>query len=270
MTKKRVCEESDMGQNEILALFHKELRQEAEIPGYTKVETPHTVRHVSKFGEKGFVSASNLNKENARKIINEEIDYFAKHNQDFEFKVYSYDRPDNLKDILVQEGFTIDDPEALMVMEIDERHPLIRTDRHPLLKEITDEQGIQDIIQLEDTVWNVLHAELGERLWRDKQDHPDDLFLYGIYDDELLVSGAWMYVEMNSSFCSLWGGSTLADHRKKGYYTALLAERAKKAFQIGHPYLTVDASPMSKPILEKSGFQCLAYSYGCQSPPIKK
>ena len=75
-----------------------------------------------------------------------------------------------------------------------------------------------------------------------------------------------MYLETSSSFASLWGGSTLPSFRRKGYYKKLLTVRAQK----GHPFLTVDAGSMSRPILEKYGFICLAYSYGCQSPIVSE
>ncbi|MFJ7730870.1 GNAT family N-acetyltransferase [Lysinibacillus sp. NPDC097231] len=258
-----------MDKNELISLFHRELRHEAQTQGYIREETEHVVRHISKFGEKGFIIASNVNKDNAREIIKNELNYFSNRKQDFEWKVYSYDKPDSLKDILEQEGFKIDNPEALMVMKLADRHPLLTNNQFLGVKEITDEQGIQDIVVLENTIWNEPHAELGEKLWRDKQNNPDSLYLYGIYEDGQLVSAAWMYLEINSSFASLWGGSTLPSFRGNGYYTKLLAVRAQKAYEKGHPFLTVDASPMSRPILEKCGFTCLAYSYGCQSPTTK-
>lgn len=179
-----------MDKNDLISLFHKELRQEAQLKGYIREETEHVVRHISQFGEKGFIISSNVNEGNVREIIKNELNYFSNFEQDFEWKVYSYDKPDSLKDILKQEGFTIDNPEALMVMKLDNQHPLLNHDQHFDIKEITDEQGIQDIIVLEDTIWNVSHAELGERLWRDKQNNPDSLYLYGIYEDGLLVSAA--------------------------------------------------------------------------------
>jgi len=255
-----------MDKNELIALFHKELREEAHIQGFKRERTEHVVRHISQYRERGFIGSSNVNEDNARDIIRNELDYFKQLKQGFEWKVYSYDKPDNLKELLKQEGFTIGDPEALMVMEVDEQHPLFVNGHSNDVKEITDEQGIKEIISLEDAIWNESLAELGERLWRDKQNNPDTLFLYGIYEDSKLVSAAWMYLEENSSFASLWGGSTLPAYRGKGYYSQLLAVRAQKAFEKGHPLLTVDASPMSRPILEKCGFPCLAYSYECQSP----
>lgn len=255
-----------MDKNELLAKFHKELRQEAQVQGYIREETEHVVRHVSQYGESGFILASNVNEDNAKEVIKNELKYFNSKKMDFEWKVYSYDYPSSLIDTLEQEGFEIGEPEALMVMKVDENHPMLTQVQTIEVKEITDKLGIQDIVVLEDTIWNESHEELGERLWRDKQNNPESLYLYGIYVEGQLVSAAWMYLETNSSFSSLWGGSTLPSFRGHGYYTKLLAARARKAFEKGQPFLTVDASPMSRPILEKHGFQCLATSYGCQSP----
>jgi hypothetical protein len=46
----------------------------------------------------------------------------------------------------------------------------------------------------------------------------------------------------------------------------LLAVRAQAAWREGFPLLTVDASPMSRPILEKKGFEVLAFTWPCMSP----
>ena len=214
-----------MDRNELISRFHKELRVEAQTQGYIREETPYVVRHISKFGDKGYIISSTVNEDNAREIIRNEVNYFNKLKLDFEWKVYSYDKPDSLKDILAQEGFKVDPPEALMVLNLEDRHPLLTNSQLLEVKEIKDEQGIQDIVVLEDTIWNESHAELGAQLWRDKQNQPDALYLYGIYEEGQLVSAAWMYLETNSSFASLWGGSTLPLYRGKGYYTKLLTVR---------------------------------------------
>ncbi|WP_054767740.1 GNAT family N-acetyltransferase [Lysinibacillus parviboronicapiens] len=255
-----------MEKEALISKFHKELRQYAEVEGYKREATADVVRHISQFGEKSFIIASNLTDVNVEKVIEQEVNYFRKLNQPFEWKVYSYDKPSNLKERLAQQGFTIEDPEAVMVLKLEPQHALLSETTPLHLQEITDEQGIQDIVKLEDTIWHVSHLEMGNRLWRVKQAIPEALHLYGVYEDDQLVSAAWMYTENKSSFVSLWGGSTLPDYRGRGYYSALLAARAQKAFEQGYRYLTVDASPMSRPILEKFGFCCLAYAYPCDSP----
>ena len=59
-------------------------------------------------------------------------------------------------------------------------------------------------------------------------------------------------------FGSLWGGSTLPEHRGRGIYSSLVAARAGEARERGCRWLTVDCSPMSLPILERRGFERLA------------
>lgn len=87
--------------------------------------------------------------------------------------------------------------------------------------------------------------------------------VYVAYVDEQPASAAWTYFPKHSQFASLWGGSTVSNFRQQGLYTALLAVRAQEARAREVRYLTVDASPMSRPILEKFGFEMIAYSYPC-------
>jgi len=55
-------------------------------------------------------------------------------------------------------------------------------------------------------------------------------------------------------FAGLWGGGTVEAWRGRGIYRALVAHRARIAADRGFPYLQVDASDESRPILERLGF----------------
>ncbi|RWZ52172.1 GNAT family N-acetyltransferase [Halobacillus fulvus] len=246
--------------NEWLKIFHDELRVHAKAPGFRREEADHVVRHLSEYGEEGFVIASDLNEENARNVIKKQLHYFQ---ELFEWKVYSYDQPAHLRELLEEEGFIPDEEEAVMVMEAGDfqyQFPAVK------VVEMTTKEEVDRMIELWENIKNEDFSELGDRLWRDLQNHPEELFIYGIYDGETLVSAAWMYLEQDSSFASLWGGVTESDYRGKGYYTALVAARAGKAVEKGYRFVTVDALPTSRPILEKLGFKCLAYTYGMKSP----
>jgi G:T-mismatch repair DNA endonuclease (very short patch repair protein) len=43
----------------------------------------------------------------------------------------------------------------------------------------------------------------------------------------------------------------------------VLAVRAQEARRRGYRYLTIDASPMSRPIVAKHGFQLLTFAHAC-------
>ncbi|WP_246943739.1 GNAT family N-acetyltransferase [Bacillus pinisoli] len=255
-----------MNKQQLLSIYTKEQRIEAKHPGWQRIVTEFTVRNVSTLGEKGFVIYSELNEKNVHSVIDQEIEYFKSISQPFEWKYFDYDQPSNLKELLSEKGFTIDEPEALLVLDIMSKEDLLGMKIGPEIVRVTDDKGIDELVKLEDQIWNVSHAELGERLKRDLKNDPNHVFIYAVIIDGKVVSGAWMYLHKGTSFGSLWGGSTLPDYRGRGIYTSLIAIRAQDAKEKGFSLLTVDASPMSAPILQKRGFELLAYSYPCNSP----
>lgn len=207
-----------------------------------------------------------MNESTADAIIEEQITYFNNLKQSFEWKVFDYDQPLDLRERLRSRGFDIEEQEALMIMDLAEGDQLLNILLKPEIRRVTDVQGIWDIIKLEDDVWGVSHQALGERLVQDLHDDPANFFAYAAYVDGKVVSAAWMYLHEGTPFASLWGGSTLADFRKRGLYSSLLGIRARDAAEKGYQLLMVDASSMSEPILEKHGFHCLARSTPCMSP----
>ncbi|WP_347551550.1 N-acetyltransferase [Pseudalkalibacillus hwajinpoensis] len=197
-----------MKENPLLWNFH-----------FMREESEFVIRHVSEHEEKGFVIYSNLDEQNIHKAIQEEVARFQEAKQGFEWKVYSRDSPANFKENFKANGFTCEDPEALMVIELTKDHLLLGEDTSQIC-EIKDGNGIKVIVGLEDAIWDESHEDLGIRLWRDKKGNPEGLFIYGIYEEKQLVSAAWMYKE-GKSFASLWGGATLPNYRGNGFYPSL-------------------------------------------------
>ena len=71
------------------------------------------------------------------------------------------------------------------------------------------------------------------------------------------VSGGRVDLEPGKDFAGLFGGVTLPEFRRRGLYRATVAERARIAREHGYRWLTVDALPTSRPILERLGFRRL-------------
>nr|WP_276610711.1 GNAT family N-acetyltransferase [Kineococcus siccus] len=86
-------------------------------------------------------------------------------------------------------------------------------------------------------------------------------------DGDQLVSAGWLSLVPDSGFAGLWGGSTLPSHRGRGAYRCLVARRARIAAGLGVRHLHVDASPDSRPLLERFGFTAVATTTPYVYPP---
>jgi hypothetical protein len=254
-----------MNTAELITLFDQDQRIEIEFPETRREVMPHVVRHVDISGTgEGMITYSRLNAENVEEAIREQVRYFEGLGQDFEWKLYDYDQPPDLKERLAAHGFTIEEEEAIMVLDLELAPDVLWQPVRGDLQRITDPEKLADVVAIERQVWNEDFSWLGKFLGESLRSYPDQMSVYVAYVDGVPASAAWVYFPRHSQFASLWGGSTVSSFRKQGLYTALLAVRAQEARSRGVRYLTVDASPMSRPILEKFGFVRIAYSYPCK------
>lgn len=244
-----------MDSSELLALFDRDQRRDVTYYGTRREVTPEVVRFVPTEGPGGgAVLYSQLDERNADRVIAEQQAYFAGLGQELEWKLYGHDRPADLGDRLAAHGFVPEEPESVMVLDMDDAPPVYWQPVPPEIRRVTTPAGIADIVALKTAVWGDSMAWLGEMLTLELNAPGDIMRLYAAYVDEQAVSAAWVRFHPPTQFASLWGGSTLPAYRNRGYYTALLAVRAQEARRRGFRFLTVDASNMSRPILEKRGF----------------
>jgi GNAT superfamily N-acetyltransferase len=253
-----------MDNTELLEIFTRQQRIEVDYPGIKREMDGSVIRHINLAGEDGFVIYSCLDEESAEAAISAQIARFQGIPQDFEWKVYDYDPPKDLIDRLRRRGFEIGDPEALLALDLTAAPEAFFRPLPPSVARITDPGAVDAVVALENAVWGTNHHDLGELLKRDLREHPDIVSVYISYQGQQPASAAWIYFHAGSSFASLWGGSTLPQFRNQGHYARLLAARAQEARARGFSLLAVDASPMSRPILEKHGFQFLATSTPCK------
>ena len=253
-----------MNIKQVLALYERDERRERVWPGMTREATPHVIRQIDIPGRESFIIYSSLTAETADQAITAEIEFFKQRDQTFEWKVYDYDQPPDLKERLAARGFEIGEQEAIMLLDVRSApEALLQPVTHDV-RRITTPEGMRDVVAVQDEVWENNRGWLGAELLEELRRTPDNLSIYVAYVDGMPVSSAWVRFPARGQFASLWGGSTRAPYRGRGLYTALLAARVQEARQRGAPFLTIDASPMSRPIVEKHGFQVLAFSYACK------
>lgn len=254
-----------MNKSQLIALFDQDQRIDVEYPDMRREVTPDVVRLIRKsdIGE-GVVIYSQLDETNVDAIIRQQVSYFASIGQDFEWTVFDHDRPPDLKERLCSFGFTVEEVEAILVLDLEEA---AETLWHPVqhhVQRISDLESLAVVLRIEEEVWGEDYSSLRTHLEDALRNYPGQMSVYVAFIDGQPASTAWIYFPKHSQFAGLWGGSTLSDFRKQGLYTALLAVRAQEARARQVRYLRVDASPMSRPILERFGFKLIDYSYPCK------
>lgn len=194
---------------------------------------------------------------NVDATIARQVDYFGAQGKSFEWKRHDYDAPPDLADRLRDAGFTPQDEETLMVFDLART---FAADCDGSLEEIEDPDRFVEFVPLHEAVYG--DADLGERLAHtfasEKRANPAGLRMFFVRAEGVLVSAGWMRLPRGCAFASLWGGKTHPDWRKRGCYSALVAARLDAARDAGFQYVTVDAGPESRSLLERRGFEKLA------------
>jgi GNAT superfamily N-acetyltransferase len=250
-----------MDLHDLLAIYDRDQRQNVVYGDTRREELPNIVRHIETEGDDGMVIYSTLTPDNADQTIREQIAFFASIGHSFEWKLYAHDQPPDLGTRLAAFGLQPEEAEAIMVMALDDLPTVLTAPVTLDIRRITTPEQVRTMMAVQDEVWGADHLWLIERLIQALSKRPDSMSIYAAYADEVPVSSAWTAFPEDSLFASLWGGSTRSAYRGRGYYTALLAVRAQEARVRGRRFLTVDASPMSRPILEKHGFQQISTAY---------
>ncbi len=237
---------------QVQALFSYHERRLGEAPGLERHATPSLVKLVAAQGSDNYVSWFQLDPGLADAAIQDEIDFFTARGQSFEWKVYDWDLPSDMVQRLVRKGFEADEPEALMMLDIRQ----VNQDLPDLAgcTELTTDQQIREAVRALEPVWQRDLSEHAQAIIDQKRAAPGLLSMYAVYQSGIPVCSARIVYPSQGPFASLWGGSTLAEHRGKGFYRSLLNRRINDARARKIEYLYIEASPMSQPILERYGF----------------
>jgi hypothetical protein len=252
---------------DLLALYDLEERIRAQPAGMRREETAYVIRHVPlelRSGYRdGFISYSRLAGHDVAPAIDQQVRFFDSLGLAFEWKVYVHDTPPDLRQRLAAYGFEVEEGEAIMALVLDEAPPQLLAPVTHDVRRLDDPDQLDDVMAVQRAVWRKdLSGQAGDL--RDTMImRPELIAVYAAYDEGEPVASARLFYDGRSPFASLWGGSTVVSHRKRGLYTALLAVRVQEALRRGARYLTIDASPMSRPIVARFGFRHLTTAYAC-------
>ena len=251
-----------MSNADVLALYDIEERRDIEYFDARREASPRIVRHTSRFGGRGFVIYWDLAGADVEAAVREQIAYFAAVGQDFEWKVYSHDSPAELGAVLEVLGFELEPEETIVYLDLNALPERLAAWSTVNVERVGDPLGVDEIIAMMRSVWNDDFSDLAASLKAELKEDADHLGIYVARMNGVLASAAWIRFHDKSRFAGLWGGTTIPAFRNRGLYSALVAARAAEASRRGVRYVTVDALPTSRPILDTLGFQALTRARG--------
>jgi GNAT superfamily N-acetyltransferase len=245
-------------------LFDEQMRRDAppDAPG-TKVERFGGVVRQTGAGVQGWTGVlwSDLDEESADEAITSQVRWLASpegKGREFEWKLYSHDRPANLGSRLKAAGFVPDPPETLLIAELAE----LATDAEPpegvRLEHVTDATGVDLMARVHDAAFGTSFTRLRERLLDQLEHSAGTVTMTLAMAGDEPICGARLEFHPGTDFASLWGGGTVEAWRGRGVYRAMIAHRARIAAAKGIRFLQVDASEDSRPILQRLGFVALS------------
>ncbi|WP_406010944.1 GNAT family N-acetyltransferase [Streptomyces sp. NBC_00637] len=191
-------------------------------------------------------------------LIARQRDFFAARGEAVEWRLRRHDLPADLPDRLRASGFTPDPPTEVLIGSVEEaalRRPVLPGG--VTLRQVGTDADLHAVAALQSAVWGLDLSGLGDDLIARIGAAPRDTVVLAAEAGGQMVSAAWLAFRPGTQFATLLGGSTLAEWRGKGIYRALVDARVALAADRGTPYLHVDASPDSAPVLRRLGFRTI-------------
>ena len=244
-----------MKKNDLLIRYDKDLRLRLVYPEAQKEITDDVVRFIRPTPGMNLVLFTFANERHLDRVIDNTVEFFVPMDQPFTWRVYDHDRLPGLKNKLASHGFANEEGDPVMVLDVNEAPDFVTELVDVNIRRIIDRDGLKDIVQVLDQVYGGRNDWVYDRMGMHLQ-VPGYLSAYVAYVDDKPASIAWTCFP-RGHFAALYGGTTLVEYRGRGLYTTLLHARLKEIRERGYSYAVVETGSMSRPIVEKNGFQQL-------------
>ena len=241
--------------NELRTAYDAQLRGVTPPGGSTRIENDGPLTRVVGW-HRGFVTGPrDLGVRGAEldTLIARQRDFYAARGEAVEWKTRAHDLPADLTDRLTAAGFVAEDSETVL---IGQSAALAADPVLPdgvTIRRVTAASDLQRIAAMESAVWGEDWGWLADDLAARIESAPENTVVLVAEAGGEVVCAAWLVFKDGIDFAGLWGGSTLKAWRGQGIYRAMVAHRARLAAARDVPYLYVDASADSAPILTRLG-----------------
>lgn len=243
---------------QFLAAYDAQLRTDAETPSAIKVAHHGPLRLVTFMNGRGFVTYQDLgaaDKETIRRLVPEVMAYYREDPEitRVEWKTRGHDHAPGLHEALLDNGFTADNPESIMIGEASALAVEVSLPAGVALRQVTEEPDVRAMSAMQDEVFgDPVSQEMADALLHRLAIDPG-MELWVGEDEGRIVAAGRLELVPGTKFAGIWGGATREEWRGRGIYRALTAARARSALSRGKSLIHSDSTEYSRPILERSG-----------------
>jgi hypothetical protein len=242
----------------LLRAYDEQLRTDAETPSAISVTRLGPLRLVTFPGGRGFVTYQDLDGADADEIADLVAQTVAHYDADpdikrVEWKTRGHDVAPGLHDALLAHGFVEEEAESIMLGEASALAVDVPLPDGITLRTVSTEPDVRAMAAMEDEAFGDPVSDRSADALMHRLGLDDGMELWVAEHDGQIVSAGRLEPVPDTEFAGIWGGATLQAWRGRGIYRALTAARARSALRLGKRYLHSDSTPMSRPILERSG-----------------
>ncbi len=242
----------------LLAAYDEQLRTDAETPSAVSVTRHGPLRLVRFAGGRGFVTYRDLGGADAdaiRRLVSHVLAHYQADPEinRVEWKTRGHDRAPGLLEALLDNGFTADEQESIMIGDARVLAVDVPLPEGVTLRRVTEEADVRAMSAMQDEAFgDPATDEMANALLR-RLSLDDELELWVAEASGRIVCAGRLEPVRGTSFAGIWGGATLEEWRGRGIYRALTASRARSALRRGRTLIHSDSTEYSRPILERSG-----------------
>lgn len=242
----------------LLALYVAEMRRDAWVPGMRCEKLADVSRYYDPAQREVLIMWHDLAGADSAAVVRRELEHFRDAGG-FTWKVYAGDLPEDLPQVLLDAGLR-DEHEVEDILMVAGAAAMAVPPQLPPGANIRRLESSADISLLAE-VWQAVWPNesggwidvLGEAL----DTEPERLAILVAMQDERPVASGYLVLDPRGNFGYLGGGAVTPGHRGKGLYRAIIHARAALAAAANIRTLAVEASPASRPVLERLGFEVL-------------
>lgn len=245
--------------NRLRIAYDAQLRGVTPPGGSARIEKDGPLTRVVGW-HRGFVTGpSDLGVDGAEldALIARQRDVYAARGEAVEWKTRAHDLPADLTARLTAAGFVAEDSETVLIGQSADLAADPVLPDGVTLRRVTSRSDLQRVAAMESTAWNEDWSWLADDLTARIENAPESTVVLVAEARAEVVCAAWLVFKDGIDFGGLWGGSTLKEWRGRGIYRAMVAHRAQLAAARDVPYLYVDASADSAPILTRLGLHAV-------------